>query len=300
VTLAEPRDDGKVDAMAARRFFDRSAIRGDHVDTLTREVERRMVERLDYVRLKPLRILDAGTGGGHGLPQLGKHYPDAELIGIDSAHSLLMHARARRSFLVRAREWFPHRHPRLICGDFGALPLAARSFQLVWSNLSLAWASDPLVVFREFQRVLEVGGLAMFSTYGPDTLKELREAFSVADNLPHTQRFQDMHDVGDMLVAAGFSDPVMDMETITLTYSDMDDLIADLRLTGQMNAACQRRRGLMGRAAYQAVRQAYEGFRLQGRLPATVEIVYGHAWKAEPRVTREGHDIIRMDFGRKT
>ena len=146
--------------------------------------------------------------------------------------------------------------------------------------------------------MLDVGGLVMFSTYGPDTLKELRQAFAAVDELPHALRFIDMHDLGDMLAAAGFSEPVMDMEVLTLTYETFDALAADLRSTGQANAAIGRRRGLLGKDAYATMRDTYEAMRTGGRLPATIEIVYGHAWRAESRMSPEGHSIVHTDFKR--
>ena len=288
--------DDTVDVPAARRFFARSALCTGNADPLSREVERRMLERLDYVRLTPSRFLDAGTGIGQGLGRLAGHYPAAMPVAIDSAHALLAQIGNRGSLLERARAVLSRRNPRLICADFANLPFAAGSFQLVWSNLALAWALDPLEAFKEFRRVLDVGGLIMFSTYGPDTLKELRQAFTVVDELPHTLRFFDMHDLGDMLTAAGFSDPVMDMEVITLTYADFETLASDLRFTGQVNAARGRRRGLLGRNAYLAMRNAYESMRSRGRLPVTVEVVYGHAWRGPTRVTPEGHSIIQTEF----
>ena len=183
-----------------------------------------------------------------------------------------------------------------LCADYVALPLAADSCQLVWSNLALAWAVRPHQVFAEFQRVLEVGGLLMFSSFGPDTLRELREAFSTVDDYPHTLHFPDMHDIGDMLVGAGFGDPVMDMETFTLTYSDMEALARDLRMSGQSNSAQGRRRSLMGKGTWQSACQRYEVQRRDGRLPATFEIVYGHAWKVPPRHKPEGPAIVNTDL----
>jgi malonyl-CoA O-methyltransferase len=273
---------------------------GGQEDTLAREVGLRMAERLDYVRLQPARVLDAGTGAGHGLDDLVKRYPHAQLVGVDFALAQLAQIRARRSVLVRARElMLARRYPRLACADFAQLPFAPQSFQLVWSNLALPWAPNPVDVFREFQRVLDVNGLVMFSTYGPDTLKEVRQVFGGIDALPHTLSFMDMHDLGDMLVAAGFSDPVMDMEVITLTYSDLNSLVSDLRTTGQVNVVSKRRRGLLGRRAYQSLLGAYEGLRSQGRLPATIEIIYGHAWQGKPRLAPDGRSIVQMDLGRK-
>jgi malonyl-CoA O-methyltransferase len=142
-------------------------------------------------------------------------------------------------------------------------------------------------------RLLEVDGLLMFSTFGPDTLKELRASF--ADGHVHAQRFTDMHDYGDMLVECGFSDPVMDAEVLTMTYASFDDLLRDLRQSGGACAMRARRHGLMGRSAWTAARAAYERLACAGRLPATVEVVYGHAWKAQPKKTADGRAIVRFD-----
>jgi malonyl-CoA O-methyltransferase len=154
-----------------------------------------------------------------------------------------------------------------------------------------------LPALAEAQRVLEVGGLLMFSTLGPDTLKELRAAF--ADGYAHTQRFIDMHDLGDMLVACGFADPVMDMEVLTLTYADFDDLLGELRAAGSGCAMRARRHGLTGRQSWARVRAACEGLRRDGRLPATFEVVYGHAWKAQPKQAGDGRAIVRFDPPRR-
>lgn len=300
-TTAGPRSDQVpgIDARAARRFFGRSI---EDADVLSREVERRMAERLELVRLDPVRLLDVGSGDGEGSGLMARRYPQAECVVLDAAHAVLLRSRTRalaaRSLLQRAREWAggASNGAHAVCGDFSRLPFAPRSFQLAWSNLALAWAGDPLPAFRELCRVLDIGGLLMFSTYGPDTLKELREAFAQVDTAPHVHRFIDMHDLGDMLVAAGFAEPVMDMEVITLTYPDFDALVRDLRSSGQANAALDRRRGLIGRQAWQGVRERYESLRQAGRLPATVEVIYGHAWRPEPRLSEDGRSIIRMDL----
>jgi len=286
---------GNIDAFAARRIFERNARNSAGTDVLSREIERRMLERLQYIRLEPSRILDAGSGAVPALASLAKFYPQAALHALDVAHAPLARARTTRPLAARARDLFAGRASNYICGDFAQLPFAMRSFQLIWSNLALAWAVDPLPVFKEFCRVLDVGGLVMFSTYGPDTLKELRAAFACVDSYPHTHRFIDMHDLGDMLVAAGFAEPVMDMETITLTYTDFAGLARDLRQSGQANVAQGRRRGLLGKQAYHGMRAAYEDMRRDGRLPATAEVVYGHAWRVGPRVSDDGRSIVKFD-----
>lgn len=256
-----------------------------------------MQERLDYVNLAPKRILDLGCGRGGSFSALTARYPDAELVGLDISPAMLHAGRAQPSGWRRWLGVGKNADPSRLAADAALLPLAARSTALVWSNLLLHWLDDPIPALAEAHRVLEVGGLLMFSTLGPDTLKELRTAFS--DGYAHTQRFADMHDLGDMLVGCGFSDPVMDMEVITLTYDDLDALFAELRAAGSMCAMKARRHGLTGRQAWANARAAYERLRRDGKLPATFEIVYGHAWKAAPKQTPDGRAIVRFDLPRK-
>ena len=212
-----------------------------------------MRERLDYVKLAPRRILDAGSGPPGG--ELRRRYPKAEMIALDFALGMLRPKRLR---------FF--RRPLAVCGDLERLPLADASVDFIWCNMALHWLSDPLPALREFARVLAAEGLVMFSTLGPDTLKELRAAAGPE----RVHAFTDMHDLGDMLVAAGFSAPVMDMEMISVNYSNPGALVGDLRASGQTNARADRPRGLSGRGF---------GKRLRSPPHATFEVVYGHAWK---------------------
>jgi malonyl-CoA O-methyltransferase len=170
----------------------------------------------------------------------------------------------------------------------------------VWSNLALAWSHDPAATLREWHRVLETGGLLMFSSYGPDTLQELRRAFAAVDAAPHVHPFVDMHDLGDALVAAGFADAVMDMEMLTLTYGSPAALLAELRASGRRNAHAARRRGLTGRRAWARMIAACAALARDGRIPASFEIVYGHAWKAAPRALADGRAIVKFDRPAKT
>ena len=258
---------------------------------LAREVEARMLERLQYIKLEPGRILDAGCGDGHGAKRLAERYPGAQVLALDFALPMLQAARSQdpwlRRVLKRARVDY-------LCADFAAAPLPAANVDLAWSNLALHCAGDPQPALKELRRVLKVGGLLMFSCYGPDTLKELRNAFAARDAAPHVHGFVDMHDLGDMLSVCGYSAPVMDMEVITLTYADAEALLADLRATGQQNVLAERRRGLTGKGVLEGMRAAYEQLRRDGRLPASFEIVYGHAWKAQPRLTEDGRAIVTM------
>ena len=176
--------------------------------------------------------------------------------------------------------------PQFVCGDLNALPLAGVRFDLVWSNLALQWVNDLPRAIAEVRRVLKVGGLFTFTTFGPDTLREIRAAFARVDGHTHTNRFADMHDIGDMLVAAGFADPVMDMETLTVTYADPAALLRELKHLGATNATRGRPHGLMGRRRFARMTAALEAMRKDGRIPATFEVVYGHAWKGRAEADR--------------
>ncbi len=281
-----------LDRPALRRRFAAAAGGFDQSSVLHREVASRMGERLDYIRLAPRAILDLGCGTGADLSMLGERYPEATRIACDFALPMLKKAGERSAWFKRFLPVFSGRRPHLLCADGEALPLASGSTSLIWSNLMLQWLPDPLPAFREMQRVLEVGGLFMFSTLGPDTLKELRRAFG--ESSPRVHGFTDMHDIGDMLLAAGFAEPVMDMEMLTLTYGSADDLFRDLRATGSMNAAQARSRGLTGRAGWQRSLAALEALRVDGRLPASFEVVYGHAWKAQPKTIEDGRAIVNF------
>jgi malonyl-CoA O-methyltransferase len=288
---------GFVDRQQVGRRFGKVAASYGEADFFAREVDRRMQERLDYVKVEPKRILDLGCSRGGSFAGLTARYPEAQLLGLDIAPGMLDTGRAPRAGWQRWLGLGKAGGPQRLAADAAKLPLPAKSASLVWSNLLLHWLDDPLPALAEAHRVLEVGGLLMFSTLGPDSLKELRMAF--ADGYAHTQRFIDMHDLGDMLVGCGFADPVMDMEVITLTYDDLDRMFAELRAAGSACAMKSRRHGLTGRASMLAARAAYEAMRRDGKLPATFEIVYGHAWKVEAKQAADGRAIIRFDTPRR-
>jgi malonyl-CoA O-methyltransferase len=295
----DPRD---IDPRAVRRAFGRAAATYDVAAVLQREVGARMASRLDYIRIAPRTILDAGCGTGEAVGELAARYAGARIIALDMALPMVQAARERahgaRSLLRRllpdALGGGGTAAPFFICGDCNALPLPGVACDLVWSNLALQWVNELPRVFAETRRVLKVGGLFTFSTFGPDTLKEIRAAFARADGHTHTNRFTDMHDIGDMLVGAGFADPVMDMEHLTLTYTDADSLMRELRQVGASNATRGRPRGLMGRGRWQRALAALEAMRTEGRIPATYEVVYGHAWKGEPKLSADGHPIVQL------
>jgi len=270
----------RIDKTRVRASFDRAAASYDAAAVLQKEVRTRMLARLDLVKLAPSLILDAGCGTGHASHALAERFPESRVVSLDLALGMLRMTRATRSGLrPRLERWLGMERQQLVCADIERLPLASASAGLVWSNLALQWCNELDLAFAEAQRVLQPGGLFMFSTLGPDTLKELRAAAG-SDHV-HVSRFVDMHDIGDALVRAGFSAPVLDVERFTLTYDDALSAMRDLKAIGAHNAAAGRPRGLGGRGFLQRIIEGYEPFRQQGKLPATYEVVYGHAWKAE-------------------
>lgn len=280
-----------LDKRLVRRSFEQAAATYDAAAVLQNEVCRRMLARLDYIKLEPGFILDAGSGTGNALAGLLARHPRSRVVALDLALGMARRARARRRWW---RSLFERGGPRLsaLCGDMEQLPFAAGAAGMIWSNLALQWAHDPRRTFAEMHRVLAPGGLLMFSSFGPDTLKELRAAWQGVDGHTHVHRFIDMHDLGDMLVAAGYGDPVMDMEHVTLTYSDVHALMRDLKAMGAHNMTRGRRPALSGRALLGKVAQNYEASRRDGKLPATFEVIYGHAWKPAPRVSPTGRAVI--------
>jgi malonyl-CoA O-methyltransferase len=280
---------GWLDRIAARRAFVRAARSGAYHDPLGEEIARRMLERLEYVKLAPERIVD--VGGDAAI--IGQRYPAAAAYSVGPPRAGPGVER-RADWWSRMHRILSRRSPSAVVADIGKLPLASGSCDLVWSNLALARSDDPGATLHEWGRVIAVEGLLMFSSLGPDTLKELRTAFA-DDPRPHVHPFVDMHDLGDLLVAAGFADPVMDMEVVTFTYPRFDELIADLRASGQLNSLADRRRGLTGRRVWDRARRAYSETARDGRVPASFEIVYGHAWKPQRRVITTGARIIKFD-----
>jgi malonyl-CoA O-methyltransferase len=277
----------KIDKLQARAAFSKAAERYDEVALLQQEVGRRMIERLQVVKMVPDVILDVGAGTGTAAAELARRYRKARVIALDFALPMLRKARRRGPLL---------RKPKCICADLEHLPLADESVDLIYSNSALQWSNDLDHTFGEFQRVLRPGGLLMFTTFGPDTLKELRSAWEAADGYSHVSGFQDMHDLGDALVRSRFAEPVMDVDRMCLTYEDVGGLMRDLKVLGAHNVTDRRQRGLTGKGRMAAMRGAYEQFRTDGRLPASYEVIYGHAWAPdqlqEPGVTRIPVDRI--------
>lgn len=264
----------ELDRMRLRRAFEQAAASHDRAAFLHREVGQRLLERLNLIRLQPETILDVGCGVGQITAALLKKYRKARVIALERAPAMVARARQRAP-------WLRTLHGAV--AEPEALPLPAASCDLVFSNLALPWALDLDRVFAEFRRVLKPGGALFFTTLGPDTLSELRRAWAAADSYNHVNAFFDMHDIGDALLRARLAEPVMDVERLTLTYPDVDRLMRDLKALGAGNVTLGRPRGLTGKGRLRTVQTTYERYRrADGLLPATCEVVYGHAWGPSP------------------
>jgi malonyl-CoA O-methyltransferase len=282
-----PRDGFFLDRPSIRDSFDKASARYEAAAVLQARVSDELVDRLGFFALQPRVILDLGCGPGRSTAALKRSYPGATVIALDFAPGMLREA-ARRMGDEGVR--FDR-----VCADALRLPIASASVDLVFSSLMLQWCEPLQVAFTEVRRVLAPDGLFMFSTFGPDTLKELREAWSAVDDGMHVNRFVDMHDVGDAAMRAGLSEPVLDLERMQLTYGDVLSLMRDLKAIGAHNVAVDRARGLTPRAKLRRMEAAYEKSRRDGRLPATYEVVYGTAWGSGARAAAgvvEGEVVI--------
>ncbi|MGL6224917.1 MAG: malonyl-ACP O-methyltransferase BioC [Steroidobacteraceae bacterium] len=259
-----------LDVRQVRNSFSQAAATYDQAAVLQRQVRDELLSRLDVLRMQPDAVLDLGAGTGQGTIALKRRYPGSRVVAMDLAPGMLQQARKRQTLLRRFDR---------VVADAAALPVGDATFDMIFSSLMLQWCNDPDRVLRECRRALRPGGVLHFATLGPDTLIELRRSWQAADpGHAHVNRFIDMHDLGDALTRAGFAEPVLDVERYTLTYDDARQLMRDLKDIGAHNVTAGRSRGLTGKATLARMLTAYEGFRRDGKLPATYEVVFAQAW----------------------
>lgn len=260
----------RLDKEAVKKSFNRGAADYDRRAVLQAEVLQRLLERLQYIKLQPEWIVDLGCGTGQAIKPLIKKYRSAQVVALDMAHAMLQRARSHYGL-------FDRKH--LLNADMEVLPFRNQSVDMIFSGLALQWSNDLLATFKEFKRVGRPGGMILFTTLGANTLNELRESWRLVDPVPRVHQFMDMHAVGDAMLAAGLSQPVVDMEEITLEYENFSDLMRDLKGIGATNANRNRSRGLMTPGKLKRLQQAYEQVAFHhDRYQATYEVVYGHAW----------------------
>ena len=266
-----------VDQRQVRRNFSRAAATYEQHDALQQEVQTLLIDRLGFYLETPERVIDVGAGTGRGTALLRKRYPKAQIVAMDLALPMLRASKKHMSWLKPFQR---------VCAEATALPLPDHSVDVLHSNLCFQWIDDLPALFGECVRVLKPGGLLVYSTFGPDTRKELRAAWAQADEQPHVSRFLDMHDLGDAMINAGLRDPVLDVDRYTLTYSEPRMLLKELQGLGATNADRERERHLLGKRHYQRMLAAYETMRIDGRIPATWEVVTAHAWGPPPGQSR--------------
>ena len=275
-------DEYFIDKARVRAAFERAANTYDEAAVLQKLVRDEMFSRLDLIKVAPKKILDLGCGTGHGSFALQKRFKLAQVFSLDLAFTMLEKTYAQQPLLKKA-----FGGKKLVCADIENLPVADEQLDLVWSNLALQWCNDLDKSFAGIKRALKPNSLFIFSTFGPDTLKELRAASN--NGKTHVSRFIDMHDIGDALTRNGFNAPVLDVERYTLTYDDVRSVMVDLKSIGANNATQGRGRGLAGKGFLKTLAEQYEQFRMaDGKLPATFEVVYGHAWTPETKQDDQG------------
>lgn len=273
-----------LDQETIRRGFERAAPGFDEQDFLNREIRGRLLERLHAVSVEPSAVLDLGAGTGAALPELRARFPDAAILQIDITHAMLNAGGASE---------------RGICADAARLPLADGSVDVIFSNLMLHHCPDPAGALAEARRVLGHPGVLLFTTFGPNSLLELGRAWATADRYSHIAPFADMHNVGDALVRAGFTEPVIDAQALTITYRRFENLVEDLRNAGSANATEQRNRGLTGRGAAERLRAAcYAQADANGHIPITIEVVFGIAWAGDESPRRDHDGPIEIPLER--
>jgi malonyl-CoA O-methyltransferase len=272
--MSELREVFRLDRAQLRASFERASRSYESAARLQLSVAAELLTRLDDFRFAPRVVLDLGAGTGRISRELKRRYPRAHVIALDIAPGMLHEARRHQPLWRRFER---------VCGDALRLPLKDASVDLVFSNLMLQWCEPLERALAEVRRVLRSGGFFAFSTFGPDTLQELRSAWAQADAYNHVNHFPDMHVVGDALTRAGLMEPVLDVDRIELGYPDVLSLMRDLKAIGAHNVTAGRPRALAGRSRLARVQQAYEGFRGSQGLPATYEVIYGVSWGAEGR-----------------
>lgn len=275
-----------IDKSRVRKQFNSAAGTYENFDFLQQEVSNRLFDRLQDILVSPRLILDLGSGTGRAGDLLEKSFKKSKVINLDIAEDMLIRARDKKKYSIFRRQ-------RFLCGDIEAIPLKPNIADLVYSNLAIQWCPNLRLAFRAVKDVLKPGTIFIFSTLGPDTLRELREVFSTYSDMPHVNTFLDMHDVGDILSSSGFSDPVIESEEITVNYDSAAGLLRDLKGIGASNADSERRKSLTGPTRMRKILKEYEKYRCNDKIPATYEVILGHAWAVKSEKNKE-HTLRRL------
>ncbi|WP_454780226.1 malonyl-ACP O-methyltransferase BioC [Legionella sp. WA2022007384] len=266
------------------KAFNHHAAEYERAAKVQQEIGVRLLERLQYLNMKPQRILDLGCGPGFFSYELSQMYPKAQVVGLDLAQLMLIQAQKKQGW---RRKW------PLVAADMVHMPFVTGAFDLIFANQVIHWGGPLQRVFRELNRVMNANGCLMFTTLGPDTFKELKHAWSGVNQHAHVNEFADMHDVGDCLMSEHFLEPVVDMELLAVHYETLPQLLQALKAQGVININPQRNQGLTGKMAWRQFEQNYSTLQTdKGKYPLTYEVVYGHAWKGEQRKTELGVETM--------
>ncbi len=270
-----------IESTEVSQSFSKAAKNYEASAFLQKEVASRLLERLELMNIKPKHVLDAGCGTGYCSRALKKKYKKAKITGVDIAQGMIDYAKQHNGLFSKIQlSQIGFSKIDYQCADINKLPFANNYFDLVFSNLTVQWIMEPKVAFLELNRVLKPGGILIFSSMGEDTLTELKQSWSTVDKEIHVNHFFDMKQVGDQVFSSNFENTVMDRDIITMTYKTMVGLMKDLKAIGANNLNSERAKGLMGKAKFNQLKAAYEKFRWEdGQLPATYDVIYGHAWK---------------------
>lgn len=261
------------------KAFNRRASTYAKYALMQQEVGNRMLERLNYFKINPKRILDLGCGNGYFSSKLKLLYPHAVVIGADFALNMLMEEKSQATLAC--------------CANILHLPFESESFDFIFSNQVIHWADSYSELFQEMHRVLTPGGCFLFSTLGSESFKELNQAWAKADLFVHAHDFPDMHDIGDELMNQNFLDPVMDRDEISIHYSSVKSLLKSVQAQGVSNIHPGRNKGLTTPRVYQKFVKAYEQLAtIDGSIPLSYEIIQGHAWKGLVCLENNSKEIL--------
>ncbi len=283
MTIVDPHAFSKVQV---REAFNKAASHYDQFAIVQQEVCTRLLERLDYIKIQPKKILDIGAGTGQATEVLAQLYPKADVFALDIAQQMLLNNRHKvkknTTAIKKIQQLIvPTSKIHYICADADYLPFADASVDMIFSSLTIQWCTDLNHLFHEFRRVLKPGGLLMFTTLGGQTLHELRASWSAVCDKVHVNQFVDMQDIGDVLQAVQMDVPVVDVETIVINYQSVRQILVDLKGVGAYNQNHGRASGLMGKNRLKAMYQAYEAYKIDQAYPVSYEVVYGHAWNPQ-------------------
>ncbi len=265
-----------------RRRFERAAASFDDADFVHAVTREGLLARLQPLVVEASTVVDLGSATCSTSQALSKRFGRAHIISVDLAHNMLQRGRKKRAWFSRSS---------FVQATAAALPFSAQSIDVVFANLLLPWVDDPNQVFSEIARILRKGGVFAFATLGPDSLLEIRRAWSQVDNNAHVNHFLDMHDLGDGLVNAGFADPVLDVDRLSISYDNTEKLFADLTAVGGRNALRQRNHALVGKQHFRQMTEELQRSGTDGKITLDLELVFGHCWGAGPRMDATNYRI---------